>query len=85
MMKVQLLTPQGVAYEGQATFVVASTQSGSVGLLQRHEPMITLLKEGEVRVDLDNQQRLFAVDSGILEVNADSEVVVLANTVRVLK
>jgi F-type H+-transporting ATPase subunit epsilon len=74
---VRLLTPEGAAYEGAATMVIAPSVLGEVGILPRHAPLIAFLKPGETRIKtLEDTEVAFATTQGYLSVE-DDQVLVL--------
>ncbi len=49
--------------------VIAPAKMGEVGITPRHAPLLTSLQPGEVRLQIpDEEERLFYVTGGILEV-----------------
>jgi F-type H+-transporting ATPase subunit epsilon len=76
VLKVSVISPEAVLYEGETDAVVAPAFDGAVGILTGHAPMVTLLGHGELRVGGGTGARRFEVDGGFLQV-AD-------NTVRVV-
>ena len=46
MLKVSLISPEAVLFEGEASAVVAPAFDGEVGILENHAPMMTLLGNG---------------------------------------
>ena len=42
-MRVSLVSPESILFEGEATSVVAPAFDGQVGILPRHAPFMTLL------------------------------------------
>jgi F-type H+-transporting ATPase subunit epsilon len=67
-------------FHGAAQMVIATGEMGELGIMPRHIPLITRLKPGQVRVQLENGEELFFyVSGGILEVQP-SVVTVLADT-----
>ena len=78
MLKVSLISPEAVLYEGTTDSVVAPAYDGEVGILTGHAPMMTLLGKGELRLggpSAGGGQR-FNVEGGFLQV--------IDNTVRVV-
>jgi F-type H+-transporting ATPase subunit epsilon len=51
-VEVEVVTPDGVTYEGKATLVVVPGAEGQFGIMAGHEPIVALLKIGETRVRL---------------------------------
>ena len=60
-MTVEILTPDVVLYEGDATYVGLPGSDGSLGILNNHAALVTTLREGEVVVKNDNDEQVFAV------------------------
>jgi F-type H+-transporting ATPase subunit epsilon len=75
MLKVSVISPEAVLYEGSTDSVVAPAFDGEVGILTGHAPMMTLLGKGVLRLGTGGAQR-FNVDGGFLQV--------VDNTVRVV-
>ncbi|GAC1652663.1 MAG: hypothetical protein NVS4B3_15050 [Gemmatimonadaceae bacterium] len=69
MLKVSVISPERVLFEGEAPSVVAPAFDGEVGILTGHAPMMTLLGKGTLRIG-GSEQRL-AVDGGFLQVVDD--------------
>jgi F-type H+-transporting ATPase subunit epsilon len=47
---VQVMTPEGAAYEGTAEMVSTRTQVGSIGIRANHEPLMAMLDATELRI-----------------------------------
>jgi F-type H+-transporting ATPase subunit epsilon len=65
MLKVSVISPEAVLFEGEADSVVAPAFDGEVGILSGHAPMMALLGKGVIR--LGGGQR-FNVQGGFLQV-----------------
>lgn len=76
-MTVEILTPDVVLYEGDATCVGLPGSDGSLGILNNHAALVTTLREGEVVVKNDNDEQVFAVKGGTVEV-LNNHVTILA-------
>ena len=82
-LQVKLVTAEQKVIDEQADMVIAPGGAGEIGILPRHIPLITTLKPGELRVRRGQEEQLFAVGGGFLEVRTidqGSEVIVLADT-----
>ena len=71
VLTLELVTPEAVALQGQADFVVLPAYEGEMGILPGHEPFLVQLKAGEVRVTEAGQVRRFAVSGGFAEIKDD--------------
>ena len=76
-MTVEILTPDVVFYEGDATYVGLPGSDGSLGILNNHAALVTTLSDGEVVVRNENEEQVFAVKGGTVEV-LNNHVTVLA-------
>ena len=65
VLKVSLISPEAVLFEGEATSVVAPAFDGEVGILDNHAPMMTLLGNGTLRL---GGGKSFSVEGGFLQV-----------------
>ena len=76
-MTVEILTPDEVLYEGDAIYVGLPGSDGSLGILSNHAALVTTLAEGKVVVKNDNDEQVFAVKGGTVEV-LNNHVTILA-------
>jgi F-type H+-transporting ATPase subunit epsilon len=78
---VEVVNAQESIFSGEARFVALPGESGELGILPRHTPLITRIKPGAVRIErADNGEVEFVfVAGGILEVQP-GVVTVLADT-----
>ena len=75
MLKVSVISPERILFEGDTDSLVSPAFDGQVGVLTAHAPMMTLLGRGVLRVDggEGGGQLRFRVEGGFLQV-ADDEV-----------
>ncbi len=76
---VDIVSAEASIYSGTAEMVFAPAEAGEVGLLPRHAPMLSRLRPGEVRVRAGNDEQMFFVSGGMLEVQPHV-ITVLADT-----
>jgi F-type H+-transporting ATPase subunit epsilon len=70
MLKVSVISPESVLFEGEADSVVAPAYDGEVGILTGHAPLMALLGDGQLRI---GGGRRFNVSGGFMQV-LDNEV-----------
>lgn len=70
IMQVEVVSNEQSIYEGEATFAVIPTINGELGIYPRHEPVMSLVRPGVLRLIVPNKQDevLVAIAGGILEV-----------------
>jgi len=78
-VKVNVVTPDGPVYEADVEMVSMKAQTGELGILPGHIPMVAPLQIGAVRLKKGNNTELVAVSGGFLEVRPD-QVTILAQT-----
>ncbi|ASS89503.1 MAG: F0F1 ATP synthase subunit epsilon [Bacillaceae bacterium] len=76
-VQVSVVTPDGPVYDADIELVSAKAQSGELGILPGHIPMVAPLAIGAVRLKKGNNTELVAVSGGFLEVRPD-KVTILA-------
>lgn len=81
-LTVSVVTPEGAAYEGQASHVVAPAYDGEVAFYPLHAPYVGVLGFGELRVTRadDGVTEYFYLAGGVVQV-ADDVVTILAERV----
>lgn len=82
VMQVEVVSNQENIFSGEASFVVVPTVQGELGIYPRHEPIMSLVRPGALRLQVPGQQEevLVAVSGGVLEVQPD-KLTVLADIV----
>ncbi|MGA2711320.1 MAG: F0F1 ATP synthase subunit epsilon [Steroidobacteraceae bacterium] len=77
---VDIVSAEGQIFSGEATMVFVPGSQGELGIAPRHAPLLTTLKPGEVRVQIEGQEeQSFYVGGGALEIQPHM-VSVLADT-----
>ncbi len=65
---LQIVTPDGGFYDGEAEKLLVRTIGGNVCILPRHSPYVTALGTGEAAVVIDGERRRAACAGGMLAV-----------------
>ncbi|CDZ76188.1 F-ATPase epsilon subunit [Legionella massiliensis] len=80
-MHLDIVSAEQEIFSGVVEMVIATGELGEVGITPGHAPLLTILKPGEIRVNLQNdRQEIYYVSGGMLEVQP-YYVTVLADTV----
>jgi len=77
--KLRLIAPDGVKYEETASQITLPTRDGQITVLPGHEPLITLLKPGEIIIKEGSRVHELATEGGVVEIT-QTEVKILADT-----
>jgi F-type H+-transporting ATPase subunit epsilon len=78
-MNVEIVTPRGQTFAGDADEVTAPGGMGEFGVLPGHIPFLTSLRAGVLRLRAGGSMRVFAVGPGFVEVGAADRVIVLTD------
>ena len=84
IMQVEVVSSEQNIYSGEASFVVVPTVQGELGIYPRHEPIMSLVRPGALRLQVPGQAEevLVAVSGGVLEVQPDKLTVLADIAVR---
>lgn len=75
--KLEILTPNGVIYDGQALSVTLPGEEGEFGVLAGHSSLTTLLESGIVDIQKDDKSiESVLINWGVVQVD-ESKVIVL--------
>ena len=77
---VEIVSAEEAIWSGTGTMVFAPAEMGEIGIAPSHAPLLTRLKPGEVRVQLESgEEQFFFVSGGLLEIQPHM-VTVLSDT-----
>jgi F-type H+-transporting ATPase subunit epsilon len=80
--RVDVVTPEGAVYGGDAEIVVVPGSSGELGVLANHAPLISSLKPGNTHVtDLEGTRHEWATDGGFISVRKNETLVLVGEAV----
>jgi F-type H+-transporting ATPase subunit epsilon len=81
---VELVTPDGPAFTGEAHMLVVPGQAGEIGVLARHAPLVATLKAGSTRLHVRGGEIVeFATGPGFLRVELDRALALVDDAVNV--
>ncbi|WP_019243196.1 MULTISPECIES: F0F1 ATP synthase subunit epsilon [Bacillus] len=83
-VEVNIVTPDGPVYNNEVVMVSTKAQSGELGILPGHIPMVAPLEIGAVRLNEGSKKEYVAISGGFLEVRPD-KVTILAQTAEIAK
>jgi len=76
-MNVDIITPDKSLYSGEAKEVSLPGIDGSLGILDRHAPLISALKAGVIKLKTGSEEKTFDIKGGVAEV-LNNKLIVLA-------
>lgn len=82
LLKVKIITPKEVAYDGEALAVTIPAETGEMQVYQGHIPVLARIRKGVVRIENPGRPSAdFEVDDGFFRVTRD-EVHLLIDSIR---
>ena len=79
MFELKIIEPDGMFYEGQASFLEFASITGEMGVYANHIPLTTILVPGVVKIHNHGQVKKAAVMGGFIEVQKDRITVMAEN------
>ena len=79
-LQVRIVTPEGVAWEGEASSVRVPAIDGEMGFRTGHQPVLAVVRAGTVHVTpLSGSVREVPIADGFVSVDSDVVTVVVAD------
>lgn len=78
-LSVSVVTPDGLVLEDDYDMISCKAESGELGILPGHIPLVAPLAIDVVRLKRGNEEEIIAVNGGFLEVRPD-QVTILAKS-----
>ena len=69
-MKLNIITPEDVLYEGEVKSVLLQGTDGKFQILNNHAPIISALSKGQIRItDSEDKEITFDINGGLVEMS----------------
>jgi F-type H+-transporting ATPase subunit epsilon len=72
LLKLEIVTPEAVAYSEPVDMVVLPGAAGEMGVMAGHEPLMTTIVPGELRVIKGGEETVMAIGTGFAEVTGET-------------
>jgi F-type H+-transporting ATPase subunit epsilon len=83
-MKLEILTPSGSIYDGQAVSVTLPGEEGEFGVLPHHASLTTLLSAGVIDIEKEDKSvESVVVNWGVVQVDEEKVVVLVDGAVAI--
>lgn len=80
-MKLTIITPDKLAYEGDVLAVTVPGSAGSFQILNDHAPIVSTLEDGKVIIKSAVAEDVFLIKGGVVEAK-DNIITVLAEGIQ---
>ena len=76
-LKVRIINPDQILYEGEADYLMIPSKHGMLGLMPSHTPMFAEIRTGDIHMKVGTgAEQTFPVISGVAKIK-DNEVMIL--------
>lgn len=79
-MKLSIVNPRGVVYEGETEYIVVDGNNGQLAILENHIPIVVPIKEGFIKRVNGSDEYHYTIVSGLLE-QSDNVITVIAQEI----
>jgi len=69
--KLEIVTPQGIAYSDDVEMVGLRSVEGQIGILPHHTRLMTQMLPGEMMIRKDGRDQFLAVGEGLVDVTGE--------------
>lgn len=80
-LSVDVISSEGLIWSGTASYVSVPGVAGEFGVLPGHQPIVSLLREGQARIIRDGQDTTLTIPirSGVVFVESDEVTILPGN------
>ena len=83
-LKLEILTPNGVIYNGEAVSVTLPGEEGEFGVLAHHSSLTTLLEAGVVDIEKEDRSvESILINWGVVQVDEEKVIVLVEGAVAI--
>lgn len=72
MFDLKIIEPDGMFFEGQASFLEFTSVEGRMGIYKNHIPLTTILQPCVVKIHIGNEVKKCAVMGGFIEIQKEN-------------
>lgn len=78
-LSLEIITPSKIGYKGNVTSVTVPGALGNFQVLYNHAPIISALEIGQIKIEADGNNEIFATSGGTIEVS-NNKIIILAES-----
>lgn len=67
--KLLLSSPDAVLFDGEVDLVTVTTPNGEIGIMADHEPLVSLICPGLMKIHSGKEEKLLATGGGFIKTN----------------
>jgi len=70
-IQCEIVSQDRTVFQGDVDIIILPGEGGEMGILPHHAPVLTILKNGVIKIRRDGKETLFTVAGGVAEVQPD--------------
>lgn len=78
-MKVEVITPRKIEFQDEAQVLILPTLMGEISVLPSHAPLVSVLKQGRLKIKTKEKEFVLQIEGGVLEVIGNQATILLKN------
>jgi len=79
---LEIITPEKVAFSGEAEMVVVPSVEGNLGILADHAPLFAKLTEGELKITTGEKETFFSLGEGFIEATPQKTTILVTKALK---
>lgn len=84
-LKVEIITPNGLYKETNASIINIRTIDGQQGILPNHLPLVTMLEISTLTMDENGVRETYTISGGVFILDSDNNVKILTDSIENVK
>ncbi len=72
---LEIITPERIFFHGEVESVIIPTPDGLMSIQKMHEPMVSAIKVGEMKLQIDGEWKQCTTTDGFVEVRPDETII----------
>lgn len=75
---LKIITPKKIVYEKEVNSITAPAYDGEITILPKHSNLFTLLKEGVIKIKINEDEDYFSIGAGYLETDGKEATILVS-------
>ncbi|WP_185861226.1 F0F1 ATP synthase subunit epsilon [Blattabacterium cuenoti] len=76
-MKIIIISYQKILFQGNIISIIAPGYCGYFQILKNHAPLISILKNGFLKLELESEKKKIKIKGGFLQVKKNMVIIIL--------
>lgn len=77
-LDLKIITPRKIVYQNNVNSITVPGDDGEITILPKHTNLFSLLKEGIIKIKINNDEEYFAIGEGYLETDGQQAIILVS-------